>query len=85
MCVEYMALLIVDDISKNMDFFRVRAMVLRVVNDQIYYGLKNIDRSSQNLDLWISINYLYQNMMGNKKIYFLNFLSFSFGMFKMIQ
>jgi hypothetical protein len=45
-------------------------MVLRVVNDQIYYGLKNIDKSSQNLDLWISINYLYQNMMEYKKIFF---------------
>jgi hypothetical protein len=45
-------------------------MVLRVVNDQICYGLKNIIKSSQNLDLWVSINSLYQNMMGYKKFLF---------------
>jgi hypothetical protein len=60
-------------------------MVLRVFNDQIYYGLKIIDKSYPNFHLWISINFLYQNMMGYKKFYFLNFLSISFGFFKMIQ
>jgi hypothetical protein len=48
-------------------------MVLRVVNDQICYELKNIGKSSQNLDLWISINSLYQNMMGYKKFLFFEF------------
>jgi hypothetical protein len=42
-------------------------MVLRVVNDQICYGLKNIIKSSSNLDIskyaTVSINSLYQNMM----------------------
>jgi hypothetical protein len=51
-------------------------MMLRVVNDQICYRLKNIGKSSSNLDLWISINYLYQNMMGYKK-----FLFFEFSMY----
>jgi hypothetical protein len=38
-------------------------MVLSVVNDQICYGLKNIVKSSPNLDLWVSINSSYKNMM----------------------
>jgi hypothetical protein len=41
--------------------------VLCVVNGQVYYELKNIGISTPNLDLWISINSLYQNMMGYKK------------------
>jgi hypothetical protein len=47
-------------------------MVLCVINDQIYYGVKNIDKSSPNFDLWISINFSYQNMMEYKikKLFF---------------
>jgi hypothetical protein len=48
-------------------------MVLRVVNDYICYGLKNIVKSFPNLDLWVSINSSYQNMMGYKKIIFFKF------------
>jgi hypothetical protein len=49
-------------------------MVLCVVNDQIYYGLKYIVKSSSNIDLWVSIKFLYQNMMRYK-----NFLFFGFS------
>jgi hypothetical protein len=48
-------------------------MVLRVVNDQICYGLKNISKSSPNHDLWISLNSLYQNIIGYKKFLFFEF------------
>jgi hypothetical protein len=48
-------------------------MMLRVVNDQIYYGLKNIVKSFSNLDLYISINSLYQNIMGYKISLFFKF------------
>jgi hypothetical protein len=51
-------------------------MALRVVNDQIYYGLKNIVKSSLNLDLWVSINSLYQNMMGYKNFLFFKFYKY---------
>jgi hypothetical protein len=44
--------------------------------------LKNIVKLFSNFDLWVSINYLYQNMMGYKKKYFLNLLHISFGVFK---
>jgi hypothetical protein len=44
-------------------------MVLHIVNDQIYYELKNIAKSSPNVDLWVLINSLYQNMMTDKKNY----------------
>jgi hypothetical protein len=48
-------------------------MVLCVVNDQIYYGLKNIVKSSPNFNLRVSINSLYQNMMEYKKFLFFKF------------
>jgi hypothetical protein len=45
-------------------------MVLRAVNDQICYRIKNIVKSFSNQDLWVSINFLYQNMMRYKKFLF---------------
>jgi hypothetical protein len=48
-------------------------MVLRVVNDQIYYELKYIVKTSPNFDLWVSINFLYQNMIGYIIFLFFNF------------
>jgi hypothetical protein len=57
-------------------FYKRQAMVLRVVNDQICHGLKNIVKSSPNLDLWILINSLYQNMMGYKKFLFFEFAKY---------
>jgi hypothetical protein len=53
-------------------------MVLHVVNDQIYYGLKNIAKSSSNLDLWVSISSSYQNLIGQKNPMFENFKIFIF-------
>jgi hypothetical protein len=41
--------------------------------NQICYGLKYIGKLSPKLDLWISINSLYQNIMGYKKFLFFKF------------
>jgi hypothetical protein len=51
-------------------------MMLRVINDQIYYRLKNIIKSFPNLDLWVSIYSLYQNIMGYKKFLFFEFCKY---------
>jgi hypothetical protein len=52
--------------------------LLHVVNKQICYGLKNIAKSFLIFDLWVLINSIYQNMIGYKKNYVLNFLSIYF-------
>jgi hypothetical protein len=57
-------------------------MVLRVVNDQICYILKNIVKSSLNFDLWVSINSLYQNMMKYNFFLFFEFSKYYFWIFK---
>jgi hypothetical protein len=51
-------------------------MVLCIVKDQIFYGLKNIIKSFSNLDLYVSINPLYQYMMGYKKFLFFEFTKY---------
>jgi hypothetical protein len=56
-------------------------MVLHVVNDQICYRLKTIAKSSPNLDLWVSINSLYQNMLGYKIFLYLEFSKYLFFIF----
>jgi hypothetical protein len=54
-------------------------------NDYICYRFKDIDKLSSNFNLWISIIFLYQNMMEYTKIHFLNFLCISFEVLKMTK
>jgi hypothetical protein len=51
-------------------------MVLRVVNESNLLRTINIGKSSLNLDLWISINFVYKNMMGYKQFIFFKFFMY---------